>query len=705
MLTVDASIKPIQMAQYVVNASAVNTAELRATDEKLSQFLMRIRKWLALAIILAVPIAVWVSDRYQSRQYNFSGSLLVLENPTAAKFLGAPDLYQYAVMAKSDEMLMSIAERLTTQTKISGLANCITAKPNRASLDIQLEWRDALEAPKLLNEVLSELVAYSRKYRDENLGEFEADLRKELEAAIAREQLNRESWNEFTGKRPLFSIEDQVQELEDEIRETAKVVAFAERKKEIYHNLIMEIEWQIDSQDDKTKMQTIDEQGDVASNVQRQTLLMNEIKILKERAFAKSELETMVSELERKRRLNAKGLVPSSQVTLLETQVRRLEITLNDDDQTSALRKELDTVANRLADSGFQKRDAHLSELQEALEQAKFQESLEDAELSLNRHHLDAIENDLKVLVRRAPEGLALQDAVALSRKRVDDIRRDLEGIALVKRTHGHSLLIVNKAKPSAQPMTSNRNKLFASSFGAVALMVLIPGLGIEMFRLRQSRGAEIAERYQLPIVGRLQYRPSAQSAELLETANLIALRLDNVPVSNATIVLITEIGTRNTPACFIEAVAQACSRRRKRTLVVQLAKPDSSKQANTTTNEFDQYLRGEIGLENVLDLLQSPLLSGMTYTTLFGCIDHRTFDWQEDLQFRELLKALADQFDVILVTGSTFGKRYEFHALAALADINILTCMARQPDITADNLMGDIVEFNIPVLGIVIRD
>ena len=327
------------------------------------------------------------------------------------------------------------------------------------------------------------------------------------------------------------------------------------------------------------------------------------------------------------------------------------------------------------------------------------------------------------------------ESKVSEADRRLQLVSQQLENMRQLEQCRTTEFSIWMPASMETTEIDSNKKKLFAVAFAALSALLCAPIFVVEWLGQRASPVARFASRWGLPVIAERMlgnYSPNNRKLvdwRLDDAVRMVTLRIQQSLMNSPGVVLVSGVGSTETPVRLIAAVAECLAQREERVLLIDAIDPSSGRTSLAVpatpeeptgpppaTNEvvaadgadkhvaeraagLSEYLSRKCN--GVSELIQSTSCSGVD---MISSGSERFPSEAMALScMTELLEHCRKTYSIVLVAGPPAVARADFQMLAARADAILLAATRTSVlDPVSCAAVHDLIELRTPIIGIV---
>jgi len=347
---------------------------------------------------------------------------------------------------------------------------------------------------------------------------------------------------------------------------------------------------------------------------------------------------------------------------------------------------------------------------------------LEAVSLTQKVIHLDQERNRVKarlgVLTDLQRQYSELLREVTARETEKKDLEKTLSQVRRMYESNASDFTVISEAQVPLFRYKSNRKLISVVVAFLVNMIGLTLVLGLELFDTTIKSGAELSQRFSLPVLGVLPHEkdsgklfPSEMEFPLIEPFRIISHRiLHYVPQSGARLMIVSaQAGEGKTMVAA--NLAAVLGRQDRRVLLVdaQVRAEESDRDLRYLISEKDQPLLGlgeylSFQAEHVRDIIWPTVLPGVE------CIPHVEQAVIPDLlasnRMREMLEETSKTFSMIMIDSPAANPYVDAELVAGLSDailfvVRSRTCSASLLKKEIERISGS----GTPIIGFILND
>ena len=478
--------------------------------------------WFILAGIVSAPLAFFVANEVATDSYIYDTSLIFNRSHYGAPLYEPPDIYALAALSASPALLSEMKHELRLEPGVDRLQELLEPEVRAGSnvMRMSLEWDDPKKARQVLDWLNERLIQRVKKLRDKRIDNALVDLKDRLMNYESQTQNYHNGIVNFRTDNNTYSVPDQLRATDSDqaMLEKELAVAVAEMEaiseqmegfktlmkeaeaaeEEINEEALDDVDLEVQSATEKMEKARKDRIAQMLDQIE-QTKLQQQIREEKERARLTTQRDAKLRELDDARKLYAQRLIPKSEVTVLEDDLRLIELDLNGTRRQRDWEKELDELKTRLNQGmirAVENGELSISNLSiggpTAETPAKtYSELTEKLKLQFNarKNLVDQLHTQIeRTLDQKAKLQTLLPESERLRREfmRAEQSRARLDGqvsdLEMLKRSDSNLLTVLDGPAPGAIPMKSNMKKLLVGIYCVSVCVLCMPIVLRELF-------------------------------------------------------------------------------------------------------------------------------------------------------------------------------------------------------------------------------
>jgi len=347
---------------------------------------------------------------------------------------------------------------------------------------------------------------------------------------------------------------------------------------------------------------------------------------------------------------------------------------------------------------------------------------LEAVSLTQKVIHLDQERNRVKArlgvltdLQRQYSELLREVTARETERK---DLEKTLSQVRRIQESNASDFTVISEAQVPLFRYKSNRKLISVVVAFLVNMIGLTLVLGLELFDTTIKSGAELSQRFSLPVLGVLPHEkdsgrlfPSETQFPLIEPFRIISHRILRYLPQNGARLMIVSAQAGEGKTMIAANLAAVLGRQDRRVLLVdaQVRAEESDRDLRYLISEKDQPLLGlgeylSFQADNVRDIIWPTVLPGVE------CIPHVEQAVIPDLlasnRMREMLEETSKTFSMIMIDSPAANPYVDAELVAGLSDailfvVRSRTCPASLLKKEIERISGS----GTPIIGFILND
>ena len=507
---------------------------MSSTFENSNQVLTFLRRrWpsLVASAALAAVVAFAVAEKFAVQTYTYTGTMLYNRSGVGSPQYQQPELQSIVGLAKSQPVLEAAAKKLPNHPPAGSLAGGLQTEAVMGSSTLQFTMRgpEAEGTRVTLDAIMQSLIEQAGALRTQTVANILASQQLHAAKAAAAVEAAAENLRKFNvAHQIVLSVDDDLERVRDDI-------AAVETALETQRSARSSPEEQL-----QRRRNILQEQQDA------------------ERAQLEREASLLLkkNELERAERLHAKRYISDAEFNRIETEYQTLQA------QNTA---------------AFEHRRQRLKQLGEALSAhlnrpAGATTGPEDEADAAATARIQAFLTQRRAEVDRLnalrPQADELHYAVVAAQAEVQRTAAQVASFQELAAAEYHDLVVVQRAAPSFDAVTSNKKKLLVGSGVVVFLGCLAPIFLLDLLSRRGAGGMSNDSLYeQLPQIE----APEGRSAEDRdELVRMLALRIQQSAQAEGSVALFTTVDEDVSAAELVVETAKCLAMRGEAVLVIE---------------------------------------------------------------------------------------------------------------------------------------
>lgn len=491
------------------------------------------RRWPSLLASagLAAVVALVVAEKFAVQTYTCTGTMLYNRSGAGAPQYQQPELQSIVGLAKSQPVLEAAARKLPDHPPAGALAGGLQTEAVMGSSTLQFTMRgpEAEQTRLTLDAIMQSLIEQAGALRKQTVTNILASQEHHAAKAAGAVETAAENLRKFNAAHQIvLSVDDDLERVRDDI-------AAVETALETQRSARSSPEEQL-----QRRRNILQEQQEA-----ERTQLEREAALLLKK-----------NELERAERLHAKRYISDAEFNRIETEYKTLEAqnTAAFEHRRQRLKQlgeALSAHLNRPANDATNAEDEV-----DAAATARIQAFLTQRRAEVDR---------LNALRAQADE---LRHAVVAAQAEVQRTAAQVASFQELAESEYHDLVVVQRAAPSFDAVTSNKKKLLVGAGVVVFLGCLIP---VYLLDLLARRGEEATSNdviyEQLPQIEAPEGRDAGNRDELVR---MLALRIQQSAHAEGSVALFTTVDEGVSAAELVVETAKCLAMRGEAVLVIE---------------------------------------------------------------------------------------------------------------------------------------
>jgi len=696
--------------------------------EPLTLLIGLLRRWKIFAIffIFSIPLGVLAGVSFGTRIWE--SETVMLYNPRDVgkdSILQTPPLETQIHMVKIPSNLEEVREKLRLPTSLKALAQACEVYVQRktALFFIKTQWDDAQKVAAIANTLRDVFI----KQQLELLKDAAATELRGLEARFKNvtDQLKKadQTLQQFISENKIVDLDLEIKWNLEQLTSLELLLSNARVDKETLELQKVSLEEKLQvmaTQEAKEKAAAAQTTGlaDLNIRIERLRRAIHDDKV--QRADS-ADLVKYEQAFKRGEKLFEKGLISKAEYEEIRADYEKAQVNALDTEQIMEWKRQLSLLEKMvIPEKGSFKPEAG-SMHQEMQLKALYME-LEAVSLTQKVIHLDQERNRVKarlgVLTDLQRQYSELLREVTARETEKKDLEKTLSQVRRMYESNASDFTVISEAQVPLFRYKSNRKLISVVVAFLVNMIGLTLVLGLELFDTTIKSGAELSQRFSLPVLGVLPHEkdsgklfPSEMEFPLIEPFRIISHRiLHYVPQSGARLMIVSaQAGEGKTMVAA--NLAAVLGRQDRRVLLVdaQVRAEESDRDLRYLISEKDQPLLGlgeylSFQAEHVRDIIWPTVLPGVE------CIPHVEQAVIPDLlasnRMREMLEETSKTFSMIMIDSPAANPYVDAELVAGLSDailfvVRSRTCSASLLKKEIERISGS----GTPIIGFILND
>ena len=696
--------------------------------EPLTLLIGLLRRWKIFAIffILSIPLGAFAGLKFGTRIWEAETVMLYTPKEGVEEgVLRAPPLATQIHMVKIPTNLEKVREKLKLATSLKGLARACQVHVQRktALFFIRVKWDSAEKVAAIANTLRD-------VFLEHQLELVKADAGKELRGLEVRFKNVNKQLEKADGKLQQFISKNKIVDLDMEVKWNLEQLTSLEL---LLSNARVDketLELQKSSLEGKIRVMMAKEAKEKATAAQTHGLADLNIRIERlRRAISDdkvqrantADLVKYEQAFKRAEKLYEKGLISKADYEETRADYEKQQVKALDTEQIREWKRQLKVLEKQVIPekesfksmAGDMLQDLQLKALSMELEGVSLAQKV--LHLEQERKRVKARLGVLTDLQRKysgfTREVLARETEKKELEKLLSKVRRAYE-------SETYDFTVISPAQVPLFRYKSNR-KLIAAIvifLGNMIGFTLI--LGLELLDTTIKSGAELSQRFSLPVLGVLPHMkdveklfPTKSTFPLIEPFRIISRRIRHYIPKNGARIMIVSVESGEGKTMVAVNLAAVFGRQDERVLLVdaQVRAEESERNLRYLISEKDKALIGlgeylSFQAENVRDVTWPTVLPGVE------CIPHVEEAVIPDLlasnRMREMLEETSKSFSMIILDAPTTNPYVDAELVAELSDAILFVVRSRTcPSSLLKKEIERIKGSGVPIIGFILND
>jgi len=696
--------------------------------EPLTLLIGLLRRWKILVVffVVSIPLGLLAAVAFGTRIWEAETVMLYTPRDTGEdSVLRTPPLETQIHMVKIPSNLEEVREKLHLATSLKALAGACQVYVQRktALFFIKTQWNDAQKVAAIANTLRDVFIQQQLELRKETVG---SELRGiEFRFNNVAEQLKKadQTLQEFISENKIVDLDLEIKWNLEQLTSLELLLSNARVDKET-------LELQKASIEEKIRVMAAEAAREKAAAAQTTGLADLNIRIERLRRAihddkvqraGTADLAKYEQAFQRAEKLYEKGLISKAEYEEIRADYEKAQVNALDTEQITEWKRQLSVLEkmvipekeNFRSEAGTMLQDMQLKALSMELEGVSFAQKVSHLEQERQR-----VKARLIVLTDLQRQYSELFREVTARETEKKDLEKTLAQIRRVYESNASDFTVISPAEVPLYRYKSNRKLISLVVAFLVNMIGLTLILGMELFDTTIKSGAELSQRFSLPVLGVLPHMkdssklfPSKTEFSLIEPFRIISHRLLHyVPQQGARIMIVSaQAGEGKTMAAA--NLAAVLGRQDRRVLLVdaQVRAEESERDLRYLISEQDNPLIGlgeylSFQAETPRDVIWSTVLPGVE------CIPHVEQAVIPDLlashRMKELLEEAARMFSVILMDGPAANPYVDAELVAGLCDAVVFVVRSRACPVSLlkkefERIRGS----GTPIVGFILND
>jgi len=696
--------------------------------EPLTLLIGVLRRWKIFAIffVLSIPLSVLAGVSFGTRIWE--AETVMLYNPRDLgkdSILQTPPLETQIHMVKIPSNLEEVREKLQLPTSLKALAKACQVYVQRktALFFIKTQWDDAQKVAAIANTLRDVFI----QQQLELLKDAATTELRGLESRFTNvtDQLKKadQRLQKFISENKIVDLDLEIKWNLEQLTSLELLLSNARVDKETLELQKVSLEKRIEvmsAQEAKEKAaaaQTTD-LADLNIRIERLRRAIHDDKV--QRADS-ADLVKYEQAFKRGEKLFEKGLISKAEYEEIRADYEKAQVNALDTEQIMEWKRQLNLLekmvipekASFKPEAGGMLQDMQLKALSMELEAVSLTQKV--IHLDQERNRVKARLGVLTDLQRQYSELLREVTARETERK---DLEKTLSQVRRIQESNASDFTVISEAQVPLFRYKSNRKLISVVVAFLVNMIGLTLVLGLELFDTTIKSGAELSQRFSLPVLGVLPHEkdsgrlfPNETQFPLIEPFRIISHRiLHYVPQDGARLMIVSaQAGEGKTMVAA--NLAAVLGRQDRRVLLVdaQVRAEENDRDLRYLISEKDQPLLGlgeylSFQADDVKDIIWPTVLPGVE------CVPHVEQAVIPDLlasnRMREMLEETSKTFSMIIIDSPAANPYVDAELVAGLSDailfvVRSRTCSASLLKKEIERISGS----GAPIIGFILND
>ena len=696
--------------------------------EPLTLLIGLLRRWkiFALFFILSIPLSGLAGVSFGTRIWE--AETVMLYNPRDLgkdSILQTPPLETQIHMVKIPSNLEEVREKLQLPTSLKALAKACQVYVQRktALFFIKTQWDNAQKVAAIANTLRDVFI----QQQLELLKDAAATELRGLEARFKNvtDQLKKadQRLQKFISENKIVDLDLEIKWNLEQLTSLELLLSNARVDKETLELQKVSLEKRIEvmaAEEAKEKAaaaQTTD-LADLNIRIERLRRAIHDDKV--QRADS-ADLVKYEQAFKRGEKLFEKGLISKAEYEEIRADYEKAQVNALDTEQIMEWKRQLNLLekmvipekASFKPEAGGMLQDMQLKALSMELEAVSLTQKV--IHLDQERNRVKARLGVLTDLQRQYSELLREVTARETERK---DLEKTLSQVRRIQESNASDFTVISEAQVPLFRYKSNRKLISVVVAFLVNMIGLTLVLGLELFDTTIKSGAELSQRFSLPVLGVLPHEkdsgrlfPSETQFPLIEPFRIISHRILRYLPQNGARLMIVSAQAGEGKTMIAANLAAVLGRQDRRVLLVdaQVRAEESDRDLRYLISEKDQPLLGlgeylSFQADNVRDIIWPTVLPGVE------CIPHVEQAVIPDLlasnRMREMLEETSKTFSMIIIDSPAANPYVDAELVAGLSDailfvVRSRTCSASLLKKEIERISGS----GTPIIGFILND
>jgi Mrp family chromosome partitioning ATPase/uncharacterized protein involved in exopolysaccharide biosynthesis len=696
--------------------------------EPLTLLIGLLRRWKIFAIffVLSIPLGALAGVSFGTRIWE--AETVMLYNPRDLgkdSILQTPPLETQLNMVKIPSNLEEVREKLKLPTSLKALGRaCEVYVQRKTSLFfIKTQWDDAQKVAAIANTLRDVFI----NQQLELLKDAAATELRGLEARFKNvtDHLKKadQTLQKFISENKIVDLDLEIKWNLEQLTSLELLLSNARVDKETLELQKVSLEKRIEAmaaQEAKEKAaaaQTTD-LADLNIRIERLRRAIHDDKVQRSDT---ADLVKYEQAFKRAETLYEKGLISKAEYEEIRADYEKAQVNALDTEQIMEWKRQLNLLekmvipekASFKPEAGGMLQDMQLKALSMELEAVSLTQKV--SHLDQERNRVKARLSVLTDLQRQYSELLREVTARETERK---DLEKTLSQIRRVYESNTSDFTVISEAQVPLFRYKSNRKLISVVVAFLVNMIGLTLILGLELFDTTIKSGAELSQRFSLPVLGVLPHEkdsgrlfPGEMEFPLIEPFRIISHRILRYVPQNGARLMIVSAQAGEGKTMVAANLAAVLGRQDRRVLLVdaQVRAEENDRDLRYLISEKDQPLLGlgeylSFQADHVKDIIWPTVLPGVE------CIPHVEQAVIPDLlasnRMREMLEETSKTFSMIMIDSPAANPYVDAELVAGLSDailfvVRSRTCPASLLKKEIERISGS----GTPIIGFILND
>jgi Mrp family chromosome partitioning ATPase/uncharacterized protein involved in exopolysaccharide biosynthesis len=696
--------------------------------EPLTLLIGVLRRWKIFAIffVLSIPLSVLAGVSFGTRIWE--AETVMLYNPRDLgkdSILQTPPLETQIHMVKIPSNLEEVREKLQLPTSLKALAKACQVYVQRktALFFIKTQWDDAQKVAAIANTLRDVFI----QQQLELLKDAATTELRGLESRFTNvtDQLKKadQRLQKFISENKIVDLDLEIKWNLEQLTSLELLLSNARVDKETLELQKVSLEKRIEvmsAQEAKEKAaaaQTTD-LADLNIRIERLRRAIHDDKV--QRADS-ADLVKYEQAFKRGEKLFEKGLISKAEYEEIRADYEKAQVNALDTEQILEWKRQLNLLekmvipekASFKPEAGGMLQDLQLKALSMELEAVSLTQKV--IHLDQERNRVKARLGVLTDLQRQYSELLREVTARETERK---DLEKTLSQVRRIQESNASDFTVISEAQVPLFRYKSNRKLISVVVAFLVNMIGLTLVLGLELFDTTIKSGAELSQRFSLPVLGVLPHEkdssrlfPGEKEFPLIEPFRIISHRILRYVPQNGARLMVVSAQAGEGKTMVAANLAAVLGRQDRRVLLVdaQVRAEENDRDLRYLISEKDQPLLGlgeylSFQADDVKDIIWPTVLPGVE------CVPHVEQAVIPDLlasnRMREMLEETSKTFSMIIIDSPAANPYVDAELVAGLSDailfvVRSRTCSASLLKKEIERISGS----GAPIIGFILND